>query len=154
MRMEWNIAKERGNLRPLLTYSVSLEEHEKALALPPVRIISTIPMPEEHWQAHCYPGRYERSGGSAPTECYPLEAPSHKGRTWTQSLRLPWRQDNRYPEVEESFLLLRAAVESELTAAYASAPIHLAEELQTTARPRAIIAPGVLGERFLALRKA
>ena len=29
MRIEWKITKKRGNLRPVLHYSVELEEHEK-----------------------------------------------------------------------------------------------------------------------------
>ena len=34
MHIEWKITKKRGYLRPILQYSVRLEDHEKALALP------------------------------------------------------------------------------------------------------------------------
>ena len=78
MHITWNITKQRGNLRPLLTYSVTLEEHEKALALPPLRVRSSIPEPEEAWREYCYPGELERAEGAAATSCYELETPSHK----------------------------------------------------------------------------
>ena len=151
MRIEWKIEKKRGNLRPELRYSVNLEDHEKALALPPVRITSTIPKPEEHHQDYCYPEQFERDGQSAPesNSFHVLESPSHKGHSWMQSLRLPWREDCEYPEVEESFLLLREAFEKELTAAYGSAPMDVTKELLSSSAARKNIAPGILAERFL-----
>ena len=151
MRIEWNIEKKRGNLRPSLTYSVTLEEYEKALALPPVSIVSTVPKPEEERQDYCYPCQYERSltPKAEPREYHTLEVPSHKGHTWVRSLRLPWRQDNEYPEVEASFLLLREAFERELAAAHASLPISLDKNLESSRPARAAIAPTVLAERFL-----
>lgn len=186
MRINWKIEKKRGNLRPTLTYSVSLEEHEKALALPPLRIVSNIPKPAEHWQEHCYPGQFERletcatqaayapertvgsfsatdSGittansvtlaNSQAAEFYELEIPSHKGHAWTQTLRLPWREDNLYPEVAKSFEKLREAFEAELSSANASLPLMLEDSLETSLAAKAEIAPGVLAERFLKLAR-
>ena len=150
MRIEWSIIKKRGNLRPELSYTVLLEEHEKALALPALRVESTIPEPADSWQEHCYPGQCER-GGVPHKGVYPLEVPSHQGRTWAQSLRLPWREDNAYPEVEASFGILREAFEKELATACESAPMQEKGSLQTTAQTRKNIAPGVLAERFLLL---
>ena len=43
MHIEWNITKRRGNIRPVLHYTVTLEEHERELALPFIRVVSTIP---------------------------------------------------------------------------------------------------------------
>jgi len=151
MRIEWKIEKKRGNLRPDLRYSVSLEDHEKALALPPVRLTSTIPKPEDDHQDYCYPGQFERGEqtGPARNSFHVLESPSHKGQSWVQSLRLPWREGSEYPEVEESFLLLREAFEKELTAAYDSAPVAATQELLSSSTARKNIAPGVLAERFL-----
>ena len=63
MYIEWNITKERGNLRPVLQYRVRLEDHEKALALPGVSIESTIPKPDEEHMKYCYPGVMERADG-------------------------------------------------------------------------------------------
>ena len=150
MRIEWSITKKRGNLRPELSYTVLLEDHEKALALPALRVESTIPEPSDSWQEHCYPGQCER-GGVPHKSLYPLEVPSHKGRVWTQSLRLPWREDNTYPEVDASFAILREAFEKELAAAYASAPMQEEGALQSTAHSKRSIAPGLLAERFLHL---
>ena len=103
MHIEWNITKRRGNIRPVLHYTVTLEEHERELALPFIRVVSTIPEPPDSWQEFCYPGQHERAENPASGKTYDLEIPSHKGRLWKQSLRLPWREENDYPEVEQSF---------------------------------------------------
>ncbi|MDD4701991.1 MAG: hypothetical protein PHI96_07180 [Desulfovibrio sp.] len=66
MQIEWKIAKKRGNLRPVLSYSVHLEDHEKALALPVVCIVSSIPKPDEDRQDYCYPGLLERAPNYSP----------------------------------------------------------------------------------------
>ena len=153
MRIEWTIAKKRGNLRPLLTYSVTLEDHEKALALPPLRVRSSIPEPEDSWQEYCYPGRLERAEGAMPASCYELEIPSHRGRSWPQTLRLPWRADNSYPEVEASFLALREAFEAMLAEACASEPMREQGALSSSASSRAFVAPAVLAERFLKMAR-
>ncbi len=148
MRIEWSIDKKRGNLRPILSYTVALEEHEKALALPSVCIESSIPEPADSWQEHCHPGQCERAG--LPSKgFYRLESPSHQGRSHPQTLRLPWREDNAYPEIEASFAILRDALEKELAAAYASAPMREHGSLRTGASAKAHIAPGVLAERLL-----
>ena len=111
MRITWKIEKKRGNLRPVLTYAVTLEDFERELATPPLSITSLIPEPPESWQEHCWPGQHERAGQDTPDDrpCYQLSIPSHKGRHGSQSLRLPWRENNSYPEVEASFRLLREA---------------------------------------------
>lgn len=162
MHIEWNIVKKRGNLRPVLTYTVRLEEHEKALALPGVSILSSIPKPEEDRQEYCYPGQFERrpetgernegaaSGGQSGLAArYELEAPSHRGHPWARTLRLPWRESNEYPEVEASFLLLRQEVERELERASGSAPLKMQGALRTSPGGRQGIAPAILAERLL-----
>ena len=151
MRIEWKMTKKRGNLRPMLTYSVQLEDHEKNLALPCVSITSTIPKPLEDWQEHCYPGQYERSGEPLHAGYYTVEAPSHKGHAELRALRLPWRDNNEYPEVEASFTALRDALEEELLAAGRSQPINLQSSLQTSAQTRVGLAPAVLAERLIRL---
>ena len=80
MHIEWNITKRRGNIRPILHYTVTLEEHERELALPFIRVDSTIPEPPDSWQEFCYPGQHERAGNPASGKTYDLEIPSHKGR--------------------------------------------------------------------------
>lgn len=153
MHIDWNIIKRRGNIRPVLQYMVTLEEHERELALPFIRIASTIPEPPDSWQEFCYPGQHERGGTPGPRKVYDLEIPSHKGRLWKQSLRLQWREGNDYPEVAESFRKLRDAFEAELKAAYDSQPMDESGSLQTSFDTRRFIAPGVLAERFLLLAR-
>ena len=129
MHIEWNITKRRGNIRPVLHYTVTLEEHERELALPFIRVVSTIPEPPDSWQEFCYPGQHERAENPASGKTYDLEIPSHKGRLWKQSLRLPWREENDYPEVEQSFKKLCDAFEAELKAAYGSLPMDESNSL-------------------------
>lgn len=149
MKITWKINKKRGYLRPTLTYGISLAEHEKALALPAMRIKSCIPEPLDSWQEHCYPGQYERATQPAYGDMYDLDIPSHKGRHGPQSLRLPWREDNSYPEVEISFRHLRTVFEAEVAKAYASQPMSLECDLESSEEVQRILAPGVIGEKFL-----
>ncbi len=148
MRIEWSIEKKRGNLRPILRYTVTLERHEEHLALPMVRVTSTIPEPPSSWQAFCYPDQFERAGVE-PAGHYLLETPNHKRKTGSAELRLPWRPDNRYPEVERSFGALRAAFEAELAAAHHSGPMSERGELVLRPAVREVIAPAVVAERLL-----
>lgn len=149
MQIEWKIIKKRGNLRPVLSYCVHLEDHEKALALPVVSIVSNIPKPEEDRQDYCYPGLLERASDYSPKIFHVLEAPSHKGHAWTRTLVLPWREGNNYPEVEASFELLRHAMEEALQGAYSSEPMEVAGCVRTSSGAKTKIAPGILGEKFL-----
>lgn len=151
MRITWKIEKKRGNLRPVLTYAVTLEDFERELATPPLSITSLIPEPPESWQEHCWPGQHERAGQDTDDRpCYQLSIPSHKGRHGSQSLRLPWREDNSYPEVEASFRLLREAFEKELERAGASRPMHEENSLELGGTALRTVAPAILGQRFLA----
>ncbi len=149
MKIEWSIKKERGNLRPILTYSFSVDKFEKALALPPVIIKSTIPEPLESWREYCYPNVDERMTTPKYKDFYRLEIISHKGNLWSQKLRLPWRANNAYPEIEESFILLRKAFEDELERANASLPINTNAHLQITDSANKNIAPTILAEKLL-----
>ena len=150
MRITWHIAKKRGNLRPELSYDVVLEGHEKALALPYVRIDSTIPEPAASWQAHCYPHEHERAG-QIPASVYQLATPNHAAGTLRQSLRLPWREDNVYPEVEASFQALRRAFEAAFAAAGASQPMDVRGELTLSAGLKRDLAPSLMADRLLGL---
>jgi hypothetical protein len=69
-------------------------------------------------------------------------------------LRLPWREGNEYPEVEESFKALRAAFEQTLAEAAASAPFRLCGSLECTEEHRKAIAPAFAAERLLRLVRA
>ena len=148
MKLHWTITKARGNLRPLLTYSIELEPWERRLATPPLRIPSSIPEPPDSWQEYCYPDQLERAGQSGPG-CYALDIPPHKGGHGSTSLRLPWRADNEYPEVAASFARLRDAYEQELARAYASAPMNQSQSLRVRSPLLRETAPGILGQRIL-----
>lgn len=151
MNIEWTINKERGNLRPVLSYRAKLEDHEKALALPQVCIKSTIPQPEEKNQKFCYPGAMERSEHYKPVAFYTLETPSHIGHPMLHSLTLPWREDNSYPEVEESFGRLRDALEEEIRRACQSEPMEESGSVHASTAGKMRLAPTVAAARFLRL---
>ncbi len=153
MKIEWKITKKRGNLRPTLSYSFVVEKFEKALALPPISIESTIPEPMDSWQEHCYPNEFERAVDVQHKGYYRLELVSHKGNMWAQNIRLPWREDNSYPEVEESFKLLRTAFEAELASANASNAMNEVSFMQLSDTATQNIAPAVLAEKFLTFAK-
>ncbi len=153
MKIEWSIKKERGNLRPILTYCFTVDKFERALALPPVLIHSSIPEPIESWREYCYPNVDERSEKPIYKDCYRLEIVSHKGKLWEQKLRLPWRADNNYPEIEESFNALRLAFEEELQRANTSLPMNESSFLNITDKATMEIAPSVLAEKFLHFAK-
>lgn len=153
MHIEWHITKERGNLRPVLSYRVRLEEHEKALALPSVSVLSTIPRPEEHHMKHCYPGTMERRAGWKADAFYTLEAPGHMGHSPLNTLTLPWRENNAYPEVEESFGMLRDALEEETRRACASAPMDVQGSVGATLAGKRRVAPDAAAVRFLRLAR-
>lgn len=154
MEIQWNITKKRGNFRPTLTYTVTLAEHERALALPFIRIQSTIPEPSDAWQEFCYPNQHERVEEYVSGKFYNLEIPSHKQHTWQNTLRLPWRENNNYPEVKESLEALRAKFEELLNAANASLPMDENDSLSISEAARDAIAPAVLGARFLQLARS
>lgn len=149
MKLIWNIDKKRGNFRPVLTYRVELEDWERQLATPPLRMLSSIPEPPQSWQEHCYPGEGERAAVPATLGCYELEIPPHKGRFGSTSLRLPWREDNHYPEVEASFQALRQAFEAELGRTCASLPMRESGSLQLRPATLRAVAPGILAARLL-----
>ncbi|MCR5814769.1 MAG: hypothetical protein K6G15_09790 [Desulfovibrio sp.] len=149
MKITWTITKKRGYVRPTLTYHIELEEHEKALCLPAMRVTSSIPEPLDSWQEHCWPGQFERAEPPMLGKPYSLDIPSHQGRHGEQSLRLPWRVDNCYPEVEESFVHLRSAFEEELARAYASQPMAEEQTLKASADSKKQLAPGLVAERLL-----
>lgn len=151
MYIEWSITKERGYKRPVLNYLVSLEEHEKALAIPEVSVTSTIPKPDDAVQRFCYPDRLERVEGWKPTTFYELEAPSHRGSPYPHNLVLPWREDNEYPEVEASFAMLREALEAELARAAESQPMNVKGSMRASLPGKQALAPSVAAERLLSL---
>ncbi|NDV28529.1 hypothetical protein [Desulfovibrio sp. JC010] len=147
MIIEWNITKKRGNFRPLLTYTITLEDFEKELGLPQVVMQSSIPEPPESWSASCLPGKCERAGKDCST--YRLYTPDHKKGEVEGKFTLPWRVDSDYPEVKKSFTRLRADFETVLKEAYDSHPVDINGRLELSEDTRSHIASGLVSQRFL-----
>ncbi len=152
MNIRWSITKERGNFRPVLRYTTRLNEFEQGLGLPMVRIESTIPKPPDGAWTYCWPGQNER-GTWEPSEFHLLKTPSHKTGELTEALKLPWREDNSYPEVEESFAALREAFEKALAQAARSAPMRENGSLETTAEAKRLVAPVFVAQRLLQIAR-
>ena len=148
MKIEWNIVKKRGNYRPVLHYTAVLNEFERGLCLHAVRVMSTIPKPPEASWTFCWSGQNER-GQWTPSVWYSLMTPSHKDGKLSDSLKLPWREDNTYPEVEASFAALRTAFEEALASALESAPLNNSGSLETSGTMRQVMAPAFMAQRIL-----
>jgi len=148
MNIAWKITKKRGNFRPVLHYTLALTDYEKSLALPAVRIQSPIPKPPDAGWVHCWPGQNER-GDWQPADFYLLMTPSHQTGKAEEALKLPWRADNAYPEVEQAFVLLRQAFEAALALAVDSAPMDETGSLETSEATRRRIAPALAAQRLL-----
>lgn len=153
MRIEWNIQKKRGNVRPVLTYSVTLDNYEIDLCLPMVRVESRIPVPPESFMSHCWPEANERNDW-VPKSFYLLQTPSHKTGFLNERLVLPWRRDNAYPEVDAGFRLLRQTFEEMLRQSSDSAPMDEKKVLETTTVAKQRIAGAFMAERILQAVKA
>lgn len=150
MLIEWTIQKKAGHLRPKLHYGITLEAFEIELAVPMVRITSTIPKPPDAGQHYVWPGTKER-GKEMPEAVYDLCTPSHKTGHRRETLMLPMRRDNDYPEVENSFGQLRRVFEEALLAAYANSAFEIRGRMEMTPSTKQRIAPAVAARRFLAV---
>ena len=150
MLIEWEISKKAGHLRPKLYYWITLEPFEIELAVPMVRITSTIPKPPDAGQHYVWPGTKE-CGQELPVEVYDLCTPSHKSGRCREMVRLPMRCNNHYPEVEASFRLLRRTYEQALLEAYANSAFETSGRLEMTTETKRRIAPTVAARRFLAV---
>lgn len=144
----WNIRKKTGHLRPKLWYRIRLDPFEVALAVPMIRIASTIPKPPDAWRGHVPPTAL-KDGREETTAHYDLCSPSHQTGTLAEVLTLPMRLDNHYPEVEESFLALRRAYEQALVEAYENRAFEEEGRLEMSPETKRRIAPGVAASRFL-----
>lgn len=149
MNIDWTLNKKRGNNRPLLSFSITLEPWEQELSLPQVSVTTSIPKPPLAFETHCHPGEKERADGWVPEEFHTLTTPQAKSGTLSDELRLPWRADNAYPEVEAGFAALRDAFEAELTTAYDSDPIETAGQVKASTQTKRHVAPAVAARRLL-----
>lgn len=148
MLIEWKITKKAGHRRPKLRYRVALEPVEIDLAVPMVRITSTIPKPVDAWQSHRRPTT-SKSHTEESEDVYPLFTPSHETATCEEVLILPMREDNHYPEVEESFLQLRQTYEETLVTAYENSAFEKTGRLEMTLETKQRIVAGITANRFM-----
>lgn len=148
MKIQWEVQKKRGNHRPVLNYEIELEQFEVDLAVPQVVLDEAIAKPPSAWRSYCYPGEDERNG--VATDWHRLMTPSHKHRTVSGSLTLPWREPaDEYADVEAAFKLLRHNFELILKNAHDSAPLEIVEHLELTDETKKHIVCGIASARFL-----
>ena len=151
MRIEWRIKKKRGNFRPTLTYHLSLEDHEKALAVHAVSIETRIPyIPRPH-EGFCLPGENERAPGWTASSFWHLTVPHFKTGEIKEFIRLPFRASGEYPEVEQAFRDLRKRFEMVVTSVYAQAPYEKKGELGVGKKTAQDIAAAVVSQKLLGL---
>ncbi|THB64086.1 MAG: hypothetical protein D6E12_15630 [Desulfovibrio sp.] len=148
MNIEWNITKKRGNFRPILQYRITLTEFEKQLGMPAVRIESSIPKPPDRGLTYCWPNHNERAAW-VPSEYYLLMTPPHTKQETHESIKLPWRESNEYPEVGLSFAHLREAFEQVLARSAKSTPMEEQGSLAASAAAKSEIAPAAAAQRIL-----
>ncbi len=151
MKIDWKIKKERGNLRPKLYYKTELEPFEIKLCVPMTQIISTIPKPPDVWKNHASLDKEERNGCWFSAVFYKICAPSCETGCFEEMIRLPMRENCRYPEVEESFLMLRKEYEKKLKAAYHNTAFEVQSTLGISSETKKQIAPGITALKMLEL---
>ena len=105
------------------------------------RIGSTILKPPDAWEKHAYPGKKERGVSWNLKTFYEICTPSYKTGSFEEMIPLPMRENCEYPEVEESFLLLRKEYEKSLKAAYHNAAFGIRGKLGITAETKREVAP-------------
>lgn len=150
MHIVWQIEKQLGNHRPRLSYILELEEYERRLAVEAVNIHSLIPRIEAPHQTFCLPKCFERDANWQPLDYHWLTAPFFRDGRRNGFIRLPFRESGRYPEVEQSFALLREAHEEVVRRAYNWGPISEAGRLDISSDGRRAIAASLTAERLLA----
>ena len=150
MRIVWRIEKSRGNYRPGLSFTLELEDYEQRLAVEAVNVRSLIPRIEAPNEIYCLPECFERAGDWRPLDYHWLTAPFFRDRHRSGFIRLPFRECGSYPEVEQSFALLREAHEEVVRQAYTWGPISEVGRLDVSSEGRRAIAAKLTAHRLLA----
>ncbi|NDY74492.1 hypothetical protein DO021_21685 [Desulfobacter hydrogenophilus] len=151
MKISWEIKKKRGNYRPVLTYTMTLESFEKSLAIHAVSVKSFIPrLPRPH-ENFCLPGENERHPHWIPKRFHIFQVPYFKAGETSGFIRLPYRESGKYPEVETSFRQLRDTYEEKVCEAYGQGPFENRGNLDISAETREHVAAKVTANRLLAI---
>ncbi|WP_051957960.1 hypothetical protein [Desulfobacter vibrioformis] len=151
MKVNWKIRKKRGNFRPRLTYTISLDAYEKKLAIHAVQVESHIPMIPGSHLSYCLPGEHERSMSWKPDRYHVLQVPYFKDGYIDGFIRLPFKESGQYPEVVSSFEKLREEYEKKVCMVYAHPPLEQTGSLDTTDDTRSRIASTVTANRLLSM---
>ncbi|PIE58660.1 MAG: hypothetical protein CSA33_01800 [Desulfobulbus propionicus] len=149
MNIQWSIDKRRGNYRPTLTYVITLEEHELAIAMHSVSITSSIPRIPNSGRAWCMPGCDERALNWSPKEFHQLHVPYFKTGMTNDFIRLPFREHDHYPEVEASFSDLRQTYEQVVAQVYAFKPFRQEQTMDMTSATKQKIAATLTAQKML-----
>lgn len=150
MKITWSIEKKRGNFRAHLKYSITLEDYEKEIAVNTLNIVSSIPKIDDSHESFCLPSSNERSKDWQPKDFHMVSTPYFRDGHLTEYIRLPFREDGKYPEIEETFSKLRAEYEKIVQEAYGSVPISENKELDTSEDTKQIIAAHLVSRKMLA----
>ncbi|MCG8548844.1 MAG: hypothetical protein MI799_00420 [Desulfobacterales bacterium] len=151
MKINWQIKKKRGNFRPRLTYTITLESFEKKLAIHAVQVESHIPMIPSSHLSYCLPGEHERSPSWAPDRYHVFQVPYFKDGYTDGFIRLPFKESGQYPEVVSSFKKLREAYEKKVINVYAHPPLEQTGSLDISEDTRSQISSRVTADRLLSL---
>ena len=151
MRIKWTITKKRGNFRPHLNYTITLETFEKDLAVNALTIKSLIPRIPNPSRAFCMPGEDERDPSWTANDYHYMSVPYFKTGEVREFIRLPFWESGHHPEVEGSFSLLRQAYEEVVKQAYNFGPISENGEMDISAATQKAVAARVAGAKLLNL---
>ncbi len=150
MQIKWDIDRKRGNYRPTLKFVITLEEHERSIAMHAVSVQSMIPRIPNGGRAWCMPGCDERAPGWIPADYHQLHVPYFKTGIIKDFIRLPFQADDTFPEVENSFLLLRDTYEKVVASVYSIEPVNQQKELTTSQKTKEKIAAALTAQKMLA----
>lgn len=151
MKIDWQIKKKRGNFRPRLLYTITLESFEKELAIHAVQVESQIPMIPCSHLSYCLPDEHERNLSWKPDRYHVLQVPYFKDGYTEGFIRLPFKDSGQYPEVMSSFKKLREEYEKKVVSVYAHPPLEQTYSLDLSEETRTRIASRVTANRLLSL---
>jgi hypothetical protein len=127
-----------------------LEEHERKLAVHAVNIRSFVPIIPDSNQNYCLPDCNERALGWVADGYHYISVPYFKLGDINDFIRLPFKEPGCYPEVEQSFIKLRAVYEEVIKEAYGWEPISCQGELNTSTETKKHIAAKLTAGKMLA----
>jgi len=147
MKIKWRIEKKQGYWRPVLTYSIELEQWEIDLAIPKVSIKSKIATPPDFFSY----ATEEKNNNWKPKNYHTISTADWSVKKAEREIKLIWKPGKNpdYPEVEESFKMLREAYEKELIKAIESKGFIKDGELELTPQTKRKVAPYAAKQKMI-----